>query len=112
MSHAWGEVLTIGTLEVLGYFEFDGTSGMAIPDIFNTREELTANWRKDRDYRVCPHEVQANVIIYAHYGSGIWWYGEACFECNLIDPKTALLWIDADRLDEVSHGDPHEAFKA
>lgn len=82
MSHSSG-VVRVGGLCV-GYFEYNGTSDIAMPRIYRTFEEVSDNWRDKLGLQpynepVCDCE-KIPVVLHAHYGNGIEWDSEACLE--------------------------------
>lgn len=86
MSHSSGEVITNG--EVIGWFEYNGTSDITIPMFYDTQEEMSANWRSD-NWRECICDKlgmkdERPVTLYAHYGGGFHWQSKACFHCKTI----------------------------
>ncbi len=82
MSHSDGTVTFNDG--VVFYFEYNGTSDYAIPDIYPTREEMNANWRNG-EYKECTCGNLEPVEIHATYGEGIDWEGEACRTCKAIN---------------------------
>jgi len=44
MSHAYGEVIV--NRAVVAYFEYNGTSDVAQPKLYATRDDLEADWRQ------------------------------------------------------------------
>ena len=82
MSHAQGTV-TFKDGEVW-WFEYNGTSSFAIPDIYPTKEEMQANWRKG-ECKECTCGKLELATIEADYGRGIKWEGEACRSCKAIN---------------------------
>lgn len=52
MSHASGRLLIPVTGEILGWFEYNGTSDLCQPKVFATQDELRENWRT-RDWPMC-----------------------------------------------------------
>lgn len=81
MSHAYGFVKTPSG-RVL-FFEYDGTSDVCIPKLYDTCEKVKKNWRT-ADINVwarCPHDTETPVDIATDYGYGYGWKGTACLEC-------------------------------
>lgn len=83
MSHASGTVTFVKD-DKKCWFEYNGTSDVCIPSIWDTEEEMHDNWRKS-GWKTCTcggeHE---EVVIESHYGGGFSWEGEACRTCMCI----------------------------
>ena len=92
MSHATGEVIQGD--RVIGYFEYDGTADNAISDIYRSRDELWANWRKSTHPTCTCGGKPVPVVLWADYGSGYWWYSTACLKCNVITGPRSLDFDD------------------
>lgn len=83
MSHALGEVWTPAG-ELLGYFEYNGTVDITCTRIYESEDELFANWRAD-NFRDCQCQNEdVPVILYTNYGGGFYWNGDACLVCKAI----------------------------
>lgn len=85
MSHATGYVFldTPASVQV-GWFEYNGTSDVAIPMIYESAAELQENWRRGT-WRVCNcGHAPTLVILRTDYGGGFEWHGTACFHCMVI----------------------------
>lgn len=81
MSHAHGEVILDG--KVIGHYEYNGTSDVALPNVYDTPEEVTANWRKGGRECSCG-QPSIDVTLFSYYGSGFHWPGKYCPRCRLI----------------------------
>jgi hypothetical protein len=87
MSNAMGGVYHAESKDLIGWYEYNGTSDVvANPRIRKTAEEVSAHWRGGEPYAACecstPQPVA--VLLYSSYGGGFWWTGEACLSCHLI----------------------------
>jgi hypothetical protein len=84
MSHAIGRV--IKDERVIGYFDYDGTCDIAIPNIYSSLEELRENWRKWPPYKCeCDIDSLEDVILYTDYGNGWHWDAKVCLKCGVIN---------------------------
>lgn len=85
MSHSQGRVkFPSGNI---GYLEYNGTTDVMLPNIYETEEELLKNWRK-QNWKSCSNKqhTHIDVEIATSYGDGFYWKSKACVECNcLID---------------------------
>ena len=58
MSHAYGRVLSLPDRQLIGHFEYNGTSDCACSTIFATKEELGAvlgeTWLRPQTRTACP----------------------------------------------------------
>ena len=70
MSHALGAVHFKNGLVL--FYEYDGTSDLVISCLHDTKEEVTAEWRKHIP-RVCTCSTMEPVEIYSDYGDGFSW---------------------------------------
>lgn len=80
MSYASGQVIRDG--DVIGWFEYDGTFDVALPQVFATCEELSEHWREDQ-----PQSCKCYgdpVELNADYGHGITWSARMCFKHKFI----------------------------
>jgi len=88
MSHTWGVVrFQDGTMR---YCDYDGTVDGCIPVLVDRLEEVQfreMGWRRC----TCPCPQIEPVEIYADYGEGIIWPGEACRHCWTLT-KYAQAW--------------------
>lgn len=83
MSHSQGRIkFPDGTIKFL---EYNGTSDVMLPFIYDTEEELQANWRR-RDWKYCNNKEHNHieVDIATSYGGGFSWKAKACVECNCL----------------------------
>lgn len=78
MSHAYGRIRSEDG-ELLGHFEYSGTSDVIHTKIRESKEEVSKNWRGDDNYAHCKCKGQ-EVLLAVDYGSGSTWRGKACFE--------------------------------
>jgi hypothetical protein len=81
MSHASGTVTFKDGLVL--HFEYNGTTDVCIPALYETFEEMWSNWR-NHERRECTCGNDEEVTIYASYGDGIEWKGKACRKCMCI----------------------------
>jgi hypothetical protein len=81
MSHSSGKVTFKDGLVL--HFEYNGTSDICIPKLYETFEEMSENWRTYPKAE-CNCGNDEEVIIYASYGGGIEWEGRACRKCMCI----------------------------
>ena len=66
MSHANGEVrFDDGSIK---YFEYNGTSDICIPKLYDTYDELIDNWRKWKQEKVSCNHYEEAIEIYTDYG--------------------------------------------
>jgi len=74
--------------ELVGWFEYDGTSDFARPKIFPTQDEMSACWRKDQGKVTCTcGKPTTKVLIVADYGCMPEWQGYACLTCMVISAR-------------------------
>lgn len=85
MSHAHGVVLGPENV-VLGWYEYNGTSDIACPRVFETSEELQENWRKLAvEWLTCSCGGEPeSVTIATSYGKGFGWPGKWCPRCRCL----------------------------
>ncbi|MEK7640932.1 MAG: hypothetical protein AAB389_02970 [Patescibacteria group bacterium] len=101
MSHANGEVIYQG--KVVGLFEYDGTSDIAVPAIWDTNEELEAHWRNN-DWKKCTcGQPNIDVILYTDYGYGFHWPAKACLKCKAITASHQPFPYDGEDLRKRGH---------
>ncbi|MEK7654599.1 MAG: hypothetical protein AAB345_05025 [Patescibacteria group bacterium] len=82
MSHSNGEV--IHENEVVGFFEYDGCSDIAISAIWNTLEEVETNWRSGVWKRCTCGQPSVDVLLFTDYGGGFYWPAKVCLKCRAI----------------------------
>lgn len=81
MSHAYGQVkFEDGTIM---HYEYNGTVDLVCNCLYQTREEVTQNWRNQPSNQ-CICGKDEFVKIGTDYGSGYWWPGCACKYCKAI----------------------------
>lgn len=85
MSHSSGTV-TFKKDNLVMHCEYDGTSDVMIPQLFDTNEEMVSNWRKG-GWKECSCGGMEPVTIHSDYGNGFSWNGEACRTCKAINYK-------------------------
>jgi hypothetical protein len=86
MSHAMGIVYSKDHKDILGYFEYNGTSDVACSKIQDIPERVSYNWRKDGALGKCDC-LEGNhipVILFTYYGDGFEWESEYCPKCMVI----------------------------
>jgi hypothetical protein len=81
MSHAGGTVKFKDGLVL--HYEYDGTSDVCISKLYDTFDEMWANWRTFPKVE-CKCEKDEDVTIHSTYGSGFEWEGGACRKCMCI----------------------------
>lgn len=81
MSHATGEVLRDG--EVIGHFEYDGTSDVARRLVYAAKAAMVANWRQPQP-TPCTCRTGVPVTLEADYGQGLRWDSEVCMDHGFI----------------------------
>lgn len=82
MSHSNGEVkFNDGSIK---HFEYNGTSDICIPKLYDTYDEMTDNWRKWKQGECTCNHHEESVEIYTDYGDGFHWSGTACGKCMMI----------------------------
>lgn len=81
MSHAVGAV-RFDDGKIL-YYEYDGTSDVAIAKLYETRDEVYENWRESPPAH-CTCGKTEPVRIMTTYGGGSAWDGRACRHCRAI----------------------------
>jgi hypothetical protein len=111
MSHAWGQVISEDK-EILGWFEYDGTSDTCITQIYKTVEEVNENWRSFKRSDCKCGRAPTSVIIYTSYGRGFYWHGEACVRCMAITGGISPYGNDWDEIGpEQTEGHPIPGYK-
>ena len=68
------------------HFEYNGTVDVCLPFLYDTADELEANWRR-RDWKNCTCGNKENhkpVEIVSTYGYGFYWPGIICIKCKVI----------------------------
>lgn len=65
------------------HYEYDGTADVALSHLYDTYEEMRANWRKGTWLR-CTCGKDEEVTIATDYGGGDEWDGRACRHCRAI----------------------------
>lgn len=93
MSHAYGQVFSKED-ELLGWFEYNGTSDFALTAIQKTKEEVSNLWRTNSAHRECvceDYEMEPDVVdvnLYSSYGGGFYWPSKICKRCMAIIDNT------------------------
>ena len=92
MSHAIGLAkFKDGTIL---WYEYDGTSGIAGPDLYETHNELKLNWRKRASWeKAAPGDDDVEVELYSDYGRGFYWSARASRE-RMVITKTRMPFDD------------------
>lgn len=87
MSHSTAAVKFLSDGLIL-YGEYNGTSDVILPRLYNTSEERDANWRNsDWPYHDKNCKKEEDVIIAVSYGGGFSWQSKACRYCKLITDR-------------------------
>lgn len=95
MSHAVGAV-KFADGEIL-FYEYNGTSDVAIPQLWPTTQEVDDNWRSGewRNCQCAPVAVHEPVSIMTTYGGGFYWNGRACRQCmSIVDGFQPFLYME------------------
>ena len=74
MSLATGRVLTPDGEHLLGYFEYDGTSDVALTRIASDKPDLDRTWRSESDENEAACDcggAPSAVLLRAHYADGV-----------------------------------------
>lgn len=83
MSHAHGKVVFEDKLVL--YYEYDGTSDIVLPKLWDTPQEVSDHWREPEPFsRKCTCGKDEPVLIDTDYGYGYHWNGKACRHCKVI----------------------------
>lgn len=83
MSHASGQIKFEDGLVL--HYEYDGTSDVCRPNLFDTNEDMQRYWRDYTFYnRKCECGGDEEVEISTTYGNGSVWDGRACRQCKCI----------------------------
>jgi len=94
MSHSQGAI-KVG--ESIYWVEYNGTVDVLLPHLYNTQEELVANWRR-RDWKNCscnPRQLVDGTVTVT-YGRGFNWPIKVCLICMVaVDP---LMPFDDERI--------------
>lgn len=81
MTHAYGAVKFDNQIM---YYEYDGTTDIARPKLYETHAEMIDHWREwNGKTTECNHVIE-DVEIYTDYAGGFYWKGAACRKCNMI----------------------------
>lgn len=83
MSHSSG-IVTMESDGKVFWFEYNGTSDVACPKIFETQDEMSEHWRNQGYGHDCKCGKEEDALIEAHYGGGIEWEGKVCRHCMVI----------------------------
>lgn len=85
MSNALGIVFDKDTLEIIAYYEYNGTSDICNSILRKTEKEVRVNWRKSGWLHCDDKEHKhKDVFIYSEYGGGFYWEGKICTRCRVI----------------------------
>lgn len=84
MSHAHGTVEFEDG--IIMHYEFDGTSDIAISYLYDTKEEVSENWRSFKRAS-CQCGNDEPITIKADYAEGLEWNSRACRKCKSIIGK-------------------------
>lgn len=80
MSHSSATFVFDG---VTLYGEYNGTSDVMLPNMYETMDEVEANWRKQQ-WRTCKcGAIPVECLAHTYYGGGFWWHGTACMACRI-----------------------------
>lgn len=84
MSHATGEVIALDRHNTLAYFEYNGTSDVAISCLHATLASMRAEWRS-HEWRNCYcGNYPLPAFLYTNYGDGFYWPALVCLSCGAI----------------------------
>lgn len=86
MSHANATFVFADRPSLFG--EYDGTSDVMLPLMFDTRDQAADHWR-NQEWKDCAcGRESVNCIAHTDYGLGFWWHAKACLTCGVfIGPK-------------------------
>jgi len=86
--------------------EYNGTSDVMLPLMFDTKKGVSDHWRK-QEWKDCDcGNDPVPCAAHTDYGGGFWWIGEACLVCRVfVGPKMPF---DYD-VDYVDAADPPKA---
>lgn len=87
MSHSIGAVHFKSDGKIL-FYEYNGTEDVIIPPLWETKAELSENWRCNptpEAWEGCKCKRSEDVEIYSDYGGGGYWTGTSCRHCMLIN---------------------------
>lgn len=84
MSHSSGEIFDVRCGHRVAWFEYNGTSDIAISCIHEDYESIESDWRKHEWLECKCGKPPLLVILLAHYGSGLAWPSSICLECHAI----------------------------
>ena len=82
MSHANGAV-KFKSDNLIMFFEYNGTTDVSIPFLYDTKKELYDNWRKGK-WGKCECGKDEEVELMNDYGGGATQQGRACRYCKAI----------------------------
>ena len=101
MSHSTAAVRFISDGLIL-HGEYDGTSDVMLPKLYDTNEERSANWRSlDWPYHDKTCDKSEDVIIAVSYGGGFSWQATACRHCKLITSRYMPFDQEDDKFERV-----------
>jgi len=82
MSHANGQVI-VGD-SVVAYYEYNGTSDIALSCLYGTKEEVRENWRRGVHNQCTCGQESTDCLLYTDYGRGFYWPAKVCLTCRAI----------------------------
>lgn len=82
MSHANGEV--IHECNIVGHFEYNGTTDVACSKIYESHDEMQKHWRDGAEAKCTCGERPTDVLLYTDYADGHYWPSTACLKCGAI----------------------------
>lgn len=83
MSHSMGTVYDTNG-NVVAYFEYNGTSDVAVSHLCTTRDEVWETWR-EKTWRDCECGLQPQAaVLHSEYGGGFSWASRVCLNCRAI----------------------------
>lgn len=89
MSHALGDV--IKDHRIVGAFVYNGTADVAYPRIFASGSEAAHYWSGETAGAECKcQNTPDDVVLFAHYGRGLYWNAKACLKCGAITDNRSL----------------------
>lgn len=90
MSHTTGKVFAQSG-ELIGFFEYDGTSDFACTSVKRTTEEVSRDWRSPAAWEKCQcvdSTSRVSVVLHSNYGGCTQWASEVCTACMAITGAT------------------------
>lgn len=95
MSHSHGVVKTEDNK--IFYIEFNGTDDVCLSRLYNTVEDVKANWRRQKwKYCDCKPITKEPVKLAVTYGRGWYWDAFICRKCMVLTERLEPFGNDLD----------------